>query len=160
MLKIQTVTLLFLLTLLACTPVKKNKLTVLPPQCLASQSKCSIETQFGHIDVLFNRNKILTEVPFSIYLKLVNDEILNEYKILQVKAYMEGKEMFMGKIPVFFSHVEQKNTLVAETLLGSCSEEQMVWRLWLTVFFEEETDKKSTGNLQETFFIDFTSSRF
>ena len=76
--------------------------------------------------------------------------------------------MFMGKIPVMFSPSGQDNMMVTEALLGSCSQKQMVWRLWLTVLFEinnqSTTDnavKESYPNdiNQETFFIDFTSNR-
>ena len=164
MAKFYPVFFLFLSMLTACTPaIKKTPVTVIP-QCLESQSQCVVETQFGKIEVLFNRNKILTEVPFTIYLKFINEDSAKAYKIAQVKAYMEGKEMFMGKIPVFFSVTEQKNTLMAETLLGSCSEEQMVWRLWLTVSSEEQLNNKEEASdkksAEETFFIDFNSSRF
>jgi len=164
MVKFHPVFVLFLLTLISCSPATKKEPIAVAPQCLVSQSQCALETQLGNIEVLFNQNKVLTEVPFSIYLKFSNDESVKKYKISQVKSYMEGKEMFMGKIPVFFSVAEKQNTWVAETLLGSCSEEQMIWRLWLEVKLDELVSSKSEigdkKSVQKTFFIDFTSSRF
>lgn len=185
MLKIHTLFATIIFLLIACTPVTKKKPLVVPPQCLKSQSKCFIETEFGLIEILFNQEKILTEVPFKIYLNLVKGDLdkdhlfqddltenelvkkiptVPRFQISKIKSYMEGKEMFMGKIPVMFQLTTQENALVAETLLGSCSEEQMVWRLWLTVFFEKLdgsiSDISNKERHQKTFFIDFTSSRF
>lgn len=177
MLKIQPLFLMTIFLLVACSPASKDKVESTAPQCLKSQSKCFVETKFGRVEILFNQEKVLTEIPFKIYLKVAQINKAKEhvvkaehevnklsYKISQVKSYMEGREMFMGKIPVFFSSSKQGKVMIAETLLGSCSAEKMVWRLWFTLFFENNNasisnieDKES---LQETFFIDFTSSRF
>jgi hypothetical protein len=180
MFKIYTLFMVIIVNLAACIPAKNNQTTYTVPQCLKSQSQCVVQTKYGKVEVLFNRDNVLTETPFNIYLKLDKLDKLEEknvikapsnkatdaklnYKIAQIKSYMEGKEMFMGKIPVFFAPSAQDNILVAQTLLGSCAKEQMVWRLWFTVFFEkinastaEIQDKKS---YQDTFFIDFTSNR-
>ena len=163
--------------LIACKPDTNNVPTLKTAQCLESQSNCFIDTQFGRVAVAFDQGKILTEVPFSIFLTLKatpdsinNTSLDNEEKTLteiaKVDAYMEGKEMFMGKVPVFFSPVNKENNnqltqtdMVAETMLGSCSQEQMVWRLWLKLTIKKSTSI-SSETLQETFFIDFTSTRF
>lgn len=174
MFKIQPLLLMLFFGLIACSPEKTDKISAIVPHCLKSQSKCFIETKFGRIEVLFNQEKVLTERPFKIYLNVTeisdtkgNKDITEteekepRYKISKVKSYMEGKEMFMGKIPVFFSSSKQEEVMIAETLLGSCSEDKMVWRLWLTVFFENKrANNKEIKNLQETLFIDFTSNRF
>ena len=70
--------------------------------------------------------------------------------IIKATAYLEGRDMFMGKVPVFFETMGKKNIYVAESLLANCSEEQMVWRLWITVQLAENTT---------IFFVDFTSQR-
>jgi len=176
MLKIQPLFIMTIFLLTGCTPAKTNKITSAIPQCLKSQSKCFVDSKFGKIEILFDQEKILTEIPFEIYLNLVEmsavkDKIVKHkaegkrlsYKIAKVKSHMEGKEMFMGRIPVFFSLSKQKEGMIAKTLLGSCSEEQMVWRLWLTVFFENNNASAShiedKESLQKTFFIDFSSTR-
>ena len=180
MLKIYTLFTITLFICMACMPAKKNKLVSVEPQCLKSQSQCIVETKFGKVSVLFNKGKVFTEEPFNIYLMLEDINVREQslvqnkkakltYKISKINSYMEGKEMFMGKIPVMFSPSGQDNMLATEALLGSCSQKQMVWRLWLTVLFEinnqSTTDnavKESYPNdiNQETFFIDFTSNRF
>jgi len=174
MLKIYTLFAATIFILIACTPSKKNTTVSVEPQCIKSQSKCSVETKFGKVNILFNKDKVFTEDPFNIYLMLEDKYLVKErlvknkepnvkYNISSVKGYMEGQEMFMGKIPVMFSPFRQENLMVAETLLGSCSKEKMVWRLWLTVFFETNngntTDNKQKDADQKTFFIDFISSR-
>ena len=177
MLKIYTLLTMIIVTLMACTPSKKSETFSVDPQCLKNQSKCVVETKFGKVHILFNKNKILTEDPFNIYLmledlNLVKDRLVKnnkpkvKYKFSTISSYMEGKEMFMGKIPIMFSSSNQENVMVAETLLGSCSEEKMVWRLWLTFFFDidnenitDNIDNKHKAVYQETFFIDFISSR-
>jgi hypothetical protein len=175
MLKIYTLLTVIILILIACTPTKKSTSLSVDPQCLKSQSKCAVETKFGKVNVLFNKDEILTEDPFTIYLILENKNLIKEdlvkskepnvkYKISKIESYMEGNEMFMGKIPVIFSSAREDNVMIAESLLGSCSEKQMVWRLWLTVFFEinneSATNNKYKEAYQETFFINFTSRRF
>jgi hypothetical protein len=70
--------------------------------------------------------------------------------ITKATAYLEGRDMFMGKVPVFFEPTGDGKIYLAESLLANCSEEQMVWRLWITV---ELIDKN------QTFFVDFTSQR-
>jgi len=177
MLKIHTLFFMVIFILIGCFPVENKKNLSTSPQCLKSQSNCLVETKFGKVEILFNQEKILTELPFQIYLKMAAlsnaNDIVSEgrsaggesklsHEILKVNSYIEGREMFMGKIPVFFSPLEHNEGMFAETLLGSCSQDKMVWRLWLTVFFEnnEINSKIDKGSLQETFFIDFTSSRF
>jgi hypothetical protein len=134
----------------------------LPFECLTSQSICEAKTIFGKISVKFNVGKVLTEHPFSIRVELKKDHLLNDNfspkDLYSVVGYMEGKTMFMGKIPLFFSEdiTTEQNYFVAETMLGSCSENNMVWRLWLTVEKKSENNDKQ----QTSFFIDFQSSRF
>jgi hypothetical protein len=105
---------------------------------------------------------VLTELPFNIRVEFKKDQLLND-KIRSensytIVGYMEGKTMFMGKIPLLFTD-KAKNTppyFIAQTMLGSCSEDNMTWRLWLTI--ENKVASKSNGST--TFFIDFDSTRF
>lgn len=152
----------FLVSVVSCDAQEKSQQVSLPFQCLTSQSICEAKTIFGKVLVKFNVGKVLTELPFNIRVELKKDQLLNDNFSLEdsysVFGYMEGKTMFMGKIPLFFSedNTTEKNYFVAETMLGSCSEDNMIWRLWLTV------EKKSANNdkQQTSFFIDFQSSRF
>jgi hypothetical protein len=162
----------FILLTSGCKPVvdkiNANSDYLLIMQCIDSQSRCEVSTEFANFSLKFSQqqllDKIKTELPFFIELSLFeknseqNVELSNEEtaakstqkSITKVSAYLEGKDMFMGKVPVFFKRETDDGTYLAESLLASCSEEQMVWRLWITV---EMAEKK------QTFFIDFTSQR-
>lgn len=137
------------LFLLACGKNKKNDIPHIEPQCLPSQSQCVIETTIGDIEVLFDKKRVLTEVPFHIFVKGDSD-----IKLVSAKGFLEGKEMFMGRVPVLFDL--DQSVFKAETLLGSCSEEQMIWLLWLTIDYQEQN---STVIKQTSFNIEFTSFR-
>ena len=141
----------------ACEPVSEKSSTSiasdLVTQCIASQSQCEITTELGTFSIKFSQHqladKVKTELPFFIELaQLPQQEPMKS--ITNATAYLEGRDMFMGKVPVFFETMGKKNIYVAESLLANCSEEQMVWRLWITV----ELAGKS-----KTFFVDFTSQR-
>jgi len=154
------ITTLFIFNLIACNPAqqasqKKNTLTQSPFTCLASQSRCEVLADHGTFTVKFSgqlaQGKVKTELPLNIQL-LFNGKKA-DIQLKSVSSYLEGKTMFMGKIPVFFQLNEQ-GINIAETLLASCSEEVMTWRLWLTA------DIIQAGKVsQQTFFIDFDSQR-
>ena len=124
-------------------------------QCLEFQSQCQFDVADGHVDVLFDVNKIVAEHAFNIS---VNYRGVNNIKA--VNGYMEGVDMFMGKIPLFLEpHIgldditinevtsskaqalenekpigeAQKQIYRGELLVGSCSAGQMIWKIWLTL---------------------------
>lgn len=169
-----------LVVLTACKPVEepsnKNKPMPINPKCIASQSQCEIGNDFLKFSVKFSQqqlgDKIKTELPVYIELTELSKESseetvsLNDEKLtnnqsaipnsspsdstIKLSAYLEGRDMFMGKVPVFFDKKQEQNLYLAESLLASCTEEEMVWRLWITAEKEGET---------QTLFIDFTSKR-
>lgn len=136
--------LIFLLS--GCLP-KNQQSTFIEPHCLVSQSQCQIKTEIGAFDILFNVDTVITENEFNIIVKSYS---LNED--LEIKGFLEGREMFMGKIPLFFKKSNEQS-FITSTMLGSCSEEEMIWRMWLTV-----TDKLNNDQTHK-FFIDFKSHR-
>ena len=162
MIKKTTAALLLCTTLYGCNP-KQNDHNPTPPfQCVNSQTRCEVVTEFGTVSVKFNVEKVLTELPFSIQVTLIKDakatEGFKSKNNLKVVGYMEGETMFMGKIPLFFdANAEGKHDGIhtAETMLGSCSEDIMTWRLWITLEEQGNTEL----NQQMTFFIDFDSTR-
>ena len=151
-----------------CQPVQnkpKSEASVLTPLCIASQSQCEVSNDKLVVAVKFSQyqltKNIKTELPVYIELtilpvsgatteKVVNSHNTSHSAITQVTAYLEGRDMFMGKVPVFFDKKEGKDVYLAETLLASCAEEQMVWRLWITAEIDGEA---------QTFSVDFTSQR-
>ncbi len=133
---------------------KVNVRNIVAMQCLELQSQCQFDVADGHVDVLFDVNKIVAEQAFNIS---VNYRGVNNIKA--VTGYMEGVDMFMGKIPLFLEpHIgldditinkvtssktqalENEKPIVeaqiqiftGELLVGSCSAEQMTWKIWLT----------------------------
>ncbi|MBU2870836.1 hypothetical protein KO502_09000 [Colwellia sp. E2M01] len=161
----------------ACNPVGEQKtnthVSELLPQCISSQSQCDIVTEIGSFNVKFAQvrpnnevvNDIKTESPFVIELSFLATPLIEnidkeeslpvqvDKPNVTIKAHLEGRDMFMGKIPIFFEQNSKSDVgerYSAESLLGSCSEEEMIWRLWLTV--ERE-------GMSQTFFVDFTSQR-
>jgi hypothetical protein len=162
---------LLFVSLSACIPEKNQQKLTRPFKCITSQSVCEVTTEFGTFLVKFNVEKVVTELAFDLLVQLKQNPSITDKASKQgffkVAGYMEGKTMFMGKIPLFFTEIEQKyqqgekadtsgNNFIAETMLGSCSEDMMTWRLWLTVE-KEGIDGKPEHS---TFFIDFNSTRF
>lgn len=155
------IAILFIFNLLACNPIqqapqKKSTSTQSPFSCLGSQSRCEVITDLGTFVIQFSgeveQGRIKTELP--LYIQVTFNGKDNHVKLKSVNSHLEGKDMFMGKIPVFFEIDELINNVTAETLLASCSEEVMTWRLWFAVEIEE------TGMVnQQNFFIDFDSVR-
>lgn len=140
----------------ACKPKQAETTDYIEPQCLPEQSVCEIDTKFGPLAVLFNVKKVQAEVPFTI--SIVSD---NAQELLEFTGYIEGKNMFMGKVPVFFQVNDKNQSQVdAETLLASCAEDIMTWRLWLTVKPQKGSKDMSMVENLTTVFVDFTSSRY
>ncbi|MEC4090032.1 hypothetical protein [Pseudoalteromonas rubra] len=66
--------------------------------------------------------KLHPETPFNLSLALSSSN-------LKVRsAWLEGTQMYMGTIPVFFTH-QQAELWSAEVMVGACSEPVMEWRL-------------------------------
>ena len=137
---------LFLLS--ACGPVEK--IGVVKPHCLASQSRCLIKTKVGSFSVLFDVKKIHGDIPFSIR---IHYQGTNELKTLS--GYMEGKTMFMGKIPLSFKKQNIKNDLyVANSMVVACTSPVMTWRIWISSQLYDQNQQK---NITQGFFVDFDS---
>jgi hypothetical protein len=148
---------------LGCSQDKSQPVTSIPFQCINDQSNCEVITKFGTVLIKFNVKKIITENPFNIRVEFKKDHLLSDNThsryLNSVTGYMEGKTMFMGKIPLFFNNKlgnNQDNPFMAETMLGSCSEDRMTWRIWITLKMNDVNNNKD----HTTFFIDVDSTRF
>ncbi|WP_426357631.1 hypothetical protein ACPUVO_14370 [Pseudocolwellia sp. HL-MZ19] len=221
MFKIRAVhsSLVFILCLcLGCEQSKEVKEKPIEPKCISSQSDCFIKLASGEFVVLFNRDPVITETPFDI--SLISH---TQHTIKNISAHMEGKNMFMGKVPLFFevdsddelttsvidepkviaqtskllksslvesSSVEidleelnsydanatefsstdfeasaiitsdtkapmKKTHYVANTMLGSCSEENMRW----IIYFKVSLENAQGEPLTEHFTVEFDSLR-
>ena len=145
----------------ACQPVSEQDTVIaqtLPAHCIASQSQCEIKTEYANFTVKFSQHQlsdnVKTELPFFIELaESSQSEQVSQKSKINISAYIEGRDMFMGKVPMFFKETAKNNVYVAESLLANCSAEQMIWRLWITI---DTADLKGQA---QTFFVDFTSQR-
>jgi hypothetical protein len=54
----------------------------------------------------------------------------NEWQVIDAK--LVGKEMFMGRIPVDLSEVQQ-GVFSAKVLVGACTTEKMIWQLQINI---------------------------
>jgi len=153
---------LFLCT--ACKPTTTKRVQanhLAKPQCIQTQSVCVHKTKVGNFSLLFNVKSVKTEVPFTLYI-----QYQGPLQLQSVNAYMEGKNMFMGKIPLFFQATPlnksdntktlpyKKQTLSAETMVVACSEPNMQWRVWFTA---KLFDKNQQKTITQQFFVDFNS---
>ncbi|TMP38905.1 hypothetical protein CWB98_04265 [Pseudoalteromonas rubra] len=66
--------------------------------------------------------KLHPETPFELSLALNSSDIEVQ------SAWLEGTQMYMGTIPVFFTQ-QQTGLWSAEVMVGACSEPVMEWRL-------------------------------
>ncbi|SEL92454.1 hypothetical protein SAMN05216262_13413 [Colwellia chukchiensis] len=151
----------------ACKPApestsQSNKSNAKTWQCLTTQSHCQFDLGVGHIELLFDVNKIVAEQASRMMIKYQGPE-----KISHISGYLEGVDMYMGKVPLFFeqqlataarsqslinhdtdtstestkgvtSQVTQTQSFQADILVGSCAAEQMTWRIWLTFTTSEQ----------------------
>ncbi|QDF67050.1 hypothetical protein FJQ87_10295 [Shewanella sp. SNU WT4] len=60
--------------------------------------------------------------------KPITATLVTEQPLGELSAVIEGRDMFMGTIPVFFTEIA-KNTYQATFTFGSCSSGYMVWQL-------------------------------
>lgn len=131
----------FLLFLLGCdfsgsTSIPK----VTQPQTECENNKpCYFENQ---IKVWLSEETLSPETPFSIYTQLPAG-----FKITTAK--LEGVTMYMGYIPLQFT--EHGNIWLANTMVGICSEQNMVWKLVLTA-----VDESTSANQTVEYYLNVT----
>ncbi|MFO6422175.1 hypothetical protein [Motilimonas sp. KMU-193] len=78
------------------------------------------------------QTKIIAETPIELELALAPGMQIS-------KAYLKGKDMFMGTIPVIFNQQKQADQYQGELLLGACITEKMIWQLTLELTQNEQT---------------------
>lgn len=115
---------LMLLTLSGCSDDKAEK--TINPVCINGQSACFVEVLGTQLHLKFNQQRLVAETPFMMRI-LPNDSS----KISEIKAYMEGDNMYMGKIPLLFNF-NRAGYYEAQGFVGSCGKTDMRWRIWLT----------------------------
>lgn len=93
-----------------------------------AQAASCLPNQLCHYDnqvkIWLAEQEITPETPFEIYLSLPSGYTTQSAKL-------EGITMYMGYIPVLFA--PRDDMLVAQTMVGICSERNMTWKLTLEV---------------------------
>ena len=123
--------------LFACQPDSKNVQNLAVPICIDSQSQCDVNTPLGRFFITFNQASPKAETPFELHVEYHGDNRLNN-----LSGYMEGVDMFMGKIPLFFDenvkNEGENNHFFAKTMFGACSLEKMEWKVILIADIEHK----------------------
>ncbi len=108
------------------TKPKKNK----PDQidrslCQFYKVSCTKEINGVKITLLIDPKSVPSEKKLTLK--------LSSNKPIKIKsARIEGRDMFMGIIPVQFNYITNID-LLGETTLGSCTSGYMVWRLIVNI---------------------------
>ncbi len=129
--------------LMACDPKADSNLNTAElrlhtAKCIDQQSTCQLNLAEGNVEILFDVEKIIAEQAFNMVLNYQGANTISS-----ITGYLEGVDMFMGKIPLFIEPKlatktkKDKQTFQAELLVGSCSAEQMTWRVWLTFIMSD-----------------------
>ncbi len=140
-----------LLCFFGCKPSSEISRDLEKPICIPSQSECAVNTKAGQFKVSFNQQQPAAETPFEIHV-----EYNGEQTIKSVSGYLEGIDMFMGKIPLIFTEFDSSNKnerlFIAKAMFGACSFEQMKWKAIFIADIEDNENLK-----QALFSISFTS---
>lgn len=70
--------------------------------------------------ITLDQINIKPESPFVVFFQPKQETKIRE-------AYIEGKTMYMGKIPLLFEKAQ--NNYRAAAMVGSCTEPNMTWRI-------------------------------
>ena len=135
-----TLKMLIISAVLGCSPTQENSFLLSEPSCIEGQSQCKILTSLGEITIAFDQAYLVAEQAFNIYVSTSNDNLIVD------SGYMEGEDMFMGKIPLFFqldtptdkvprseNTTSTARVFSAQGFFGSCSEDKMQWRVFLSL---------------------------
>ncbi|MEW6999493.1 hypothetical protein AADZ86_17530 [Colwelliaceae bacterium BS250] len=130
--------------------------------CDFSSSTCNQTFDLGEVELITKPQLISpeTEISFSLNFTSSNAVVIKS-------AWLEGKNMFMGKIPLFFKKVSSSKalnntstahledpilmtamTFNADTMIGACTEEQMIWKMVVVV---------EVAGVEQLLFFDFIS---
>ncbi|TKB45823.1 hypothetical protein [Thalassotalea mangrovi] len=100
------------------------------PFCNFQEEPCRYNASWGQVNLTSSTNKVVSETEFQLFLDAIPGA---DFEIKS--AFLQGRDMYMGKIPVFFN--SQNESYRADIMLGACTESQMVWRLNINVMIKQ-----------------------
>lgn len=92
-------------------------------ECDLSSADCRLPPP-DELLVSSSLRPIVPETPFTLTLR-------GHPSMAPKHAWLEGRSMFMGRIPLSFSR--QGDAWVASTMVGACSEPAMIWQLTIVL---------------------------
>ena len=111
--------------------------------CDFEQSSCVKRTKMGRFVLNANPSRIKSETEVNFKLTSKN------HSLIKIKsAWLEGKDMYMGKIPLFFEANEQG--FIADSMIGACTDDSMVWQMVVNI---------EKNNITQKLTFDFVSYR-
>ncbi|OUS26346.1 hypothetical protein A9Q98_10900 [Thalassotalea sp. 42_200_T64] len=102
--------------------------------CDFSAGVCSQIRDFGSFELTTMPKLIKAESEINFQLTSKNNAELEIQS-----AWLEGKDMYMGKIPLFFS--AKNGVYEANTLIGACTEEQMNWQMIIVLMTDNQQQR-------------------
>ena len=90
---------------------------------LNSKPSINLSEQQSSSLLTIKDESVIPETEFSIV-------FTPDSEVEIIDAYIEGVGMYMGKIPLFFSRTKQLQYF-ASGMVGVCSKNEMVWRIYL-----------------------------
>ncbi|WP_371185313.1 hypothetical protein [Thalassotalea maritima] len=94
--------------------------------CDFQQGSCINQQWLAPIELSAEPDVIKSESEVVFY--LVSERFDESVRI---EGYLEGKDMYMGKIPLVFHF--RNGLFYAKTMIGACIEQSMIWQMQLTI---------------------------
>lgn len=113
--------------------------------CYNFQSTCQIKLGDSVFNVEFDQEQLNPETPFNVKIS----PIASKDELPKLNGYIEGVNMYMGKIPLMFEI--KGNAYIANSVFGSCSEEKMIWRINIAI--ANDLNKVSRTSFEVTSFL-------
>ncbi|MDP5214066.1 hypothetical protein ORJ66_13515 [Pseudoalteromonas tunicata] len=127
----------------ACTPEVNQRL---------DKVSCQINKPCNYSDgisISLGSESVEPETPFTIILKAPKNQIVHQAKL-------EGVDMYMGTIPVFFTE-QSTGVWQAQVMVGACSLSLMQWRLMVQLAPTAAGEQNSVAGNREIFYSIYVS---
>ncbi|WP_306170160.1 hypothetical protein [Shewanella sp. UCD-KL12] len=125
--KASIIALFLMFACIACTPEKKQETTPLVIDnslCNFHYAACTKQVDNIQLSLLITPLSTPSEKPLTL-------TISSSEPISNVKVHVEGRDMFMGIIPVNITQTNETE-YNGEFIFGSCSSNYMVWRTFVS----------------------------
>ncbi|MGX9462504.1 hypothetical protein ACWXWU_14900 [Shewanella sp. A14] len=123
----------FSMFLMACDNSKmpeNNQFPVDKTLCQFSQGECYKKVADVSVGLMIDPVNTPSEKPLNLTLK-------TSQAITNVSIRVEGRDMFMGVIPVSLSSITD-NEIQGTLIFGSCSSNYMVWRVFVSFDYQQQ----------------------